>query len=141
MATRMIAPDLVDDTAHGPRLVGGRNLADGSFVFPCPTGGEAARYRRVRLRPDGKLWSWTVQRFRPKSPPYAGPEKEGDFLPYMIGYVELEGEVIVESRLVGMASADPVIGMPLVLTLIPFRRDEDGVDVMTYAFRPAGDAP
>ena len=49
-----------------------------------------------RLARRGTLWSWTIQRFRPKSPPYTGPE---EFEPYGVGYVELPGEVRVEARL------------------------------------------
>ena len=36
---------------------------------------------------DGILWTWTIQRFPPKSPPYVPPE-EG-FRPFALGHVEL----------------------------------------------------
>ncbi len=35
----------------------------------------------------GVLWTWTVQRFPPKSPPYV-PPPDG-FQPFGVGYVEL----------------------------------------------------
>ena len=47
------------------------------------------------LAREGTLWTWTVQGFRPKSPPYEGPV---EFEPYPVGYVELPGEVKVETR-------------------------------------------
>jgi uncharacterized OB-fold protein len=72
----------------------------------------------------GTLWSWTIQRFRPKSPPYAGPE---EFEPYGVGYVELPGEVRVEARLTESDPANLRIGMPMELTLIPDA---------AFAFRP-----
>ena len=53
--------------------------------------------RERLLARRGTLWTWTVQRFRPKSPPYAGRPEE--FEPYGVGYVELPGEVRVEARL------------------------------------------
>ena len=60
------------------------------------------------------MWSYTIQRFRPKSPPYEGPE---DFRPWALGYVALPGETIVEARLVNVAFEDLAIGMPLRFTL------------------------
>ncbi|VVJ22185.1 conserved protein associated with acetyl-CoA C-acyltransferase [Amycolatopsis camponoti] len=43
----------------------------------------------VTLPAEGVLWTWTVQRFAPKSPPYVPP---GDgFRPFALGYVELDG--------------------------------------------------
>jgi len=43
----------------------------------------------VTLPAEGVLWSWTVQRFAPKSPPYV-PPADG-FRPFALGYVELDG--------------------------------------------------
>src|SRR5688572_23878894 len=88
--------EVADGVAH---LIGGRRKSDGRMVFPLPTGSEAGNYDAVRLSPEGRLWSFTVQRFRPKSPPYAGAEDDKSFQPYALGYVELPGEVIVESRI------------------------------------------
>lgn len=84
----------------------------------------------------GRLWSFSVQRFRPKSPPYAGPET---FEPYAVGYVEIPGVVIVESRLTGVSFDALRIGMLMQLTTVPFAEDADGTAVMTYAFEPAQD--
>jgi uncharacterized OB-fold protein len=80
------------------------------------------------------LWTWTVQCFAPKSPPYAGAAD--GFEPYGVGYVELPGEVRVEARL---TEADPArlrIGMPMELVLVP-APGPDGA--LTYAFAPAED--
>jgi uncharacterized protein len=116
-----LAPGLfVDDATEGAgvRLRGGRHRSSGRIVFPCPASSEA--YEPVALAREGTLWSFTVQRFRPKSPPYAGPE---EFAPYAVGYVELPGEVIVESRLVDIAFDDLRIGLPLRLTTEPLLID------------------
>jgi uncharacterized OB-fold protein len=43
----------------------------------------------VTLPAEGTLWTWTVQRFAPKSPPYV-PPVDG-FRPFAVGYVELDG--------------------------------------------------
>ena len=51
----------------------------------CPRCGSAAE--PVELSGEGTLWTWTVQRFAPKSPPYVPPP--GGFAPFVLGYVEL----------------------------------------------------
>jgi uncharacterized OB-fold protein len=88
-----------------------------------------------RRKSDGRLWSFTVQRFRPKSPPYAGADDEKSFRPYALGYVELPGEVIVESRIETDDFAALKIGAPMRLKLVPFPKV--GGDVLAYAFEPA----
>lgn len=127
---RAIAQGLFTDE-NPPRLVGGRNTASGRIVFPCPPGRD---YEPWPLGRDGTLWSYTVQRYRPKSPPYAGPE---DFEPWAVAYVELPGETIVEARLTNVALDAIRIGMPLELTFIPL--DPAAADpVMIHAFQPKG---
>jgi len=53
-----------------------------------------------------------------------------------VGYIELEGTVIVESRLIDVDFDGLHIGMPFELVIVPFRTDPDGVIVTTFAFRP-----
>lgn len=118
-----VAPGLWTDEAP-PRLIGGRRLADGAIVFPMPTGDAAAAYEPVALSRTGTLWSWTIQGFEPKEP-YAGP---GPFVPFGVGYVELPGEVIVETRLT--VTTGLRIGMAMELVIVPFG------DRATFAFRP-----
>ncbi|HYZ48373.1 MAG TPA: OB-fold domain-containing protein [Sphingomonas sp.] len=128
---RAIAEGLFTDETP-PRLVGGRDRQSGRIVFPCPAG---SAFEPVPLRRDGRLWSWTVQRYRPKTPPYAGPES---FEPWIVAYVELPGEVIVEARLVDVAFDQVRIGMPLELVQVPL--DPDAVEkVLIPAFAPAGE--
>jgi uncharacterized protein len=124
-----IAEGLFTDDAS-PRLVGGRNRQDGRIVFPCP---ENDRFEPVALSRTGTLWSYTVQRFRPKTPPYAGPE---NFEPFALAYVELPGETIVEARLTDVAFDDITIGMPLELSPVPLDPAAPGQN-MIPAFRPA----
>lgn len=119
-----------------PVLLGARHRETGRVVFPSPAGPEAALFETILLSPTGTLWSWTVQRFRPKSPPYAGPAA---FEPFALGYVELTGQVIVESRLTGIAFDALRIGLKLRLTTLPFATDPDGTTIITYAFAPDED--
>lgn len=118
-----------------PTLIGGRNRDTGRIVFPCPD--DAARWEPIDLPRRGTLWSWTVQRFRPKSPPYIGPE---DFAPFAIGYVELPGATIVESRIVDADFAELTIGMAMDLTTMSFATTADGEAIRLYAFTPATEA-
>lgn len=127
---RPIAEGLFTDDAP-PRLVGGRNRETGRIVFPCPDGSDFEPYP---LKREGKLWSYTIQRYRPKSPPYAGPE---DFTPWPVAYVELPGETIVEARLTNVDFDDIEIGMPLELTQVAL--DPGAADpVLIHAFQPRG---
>ena len=133
-----IAPDVFDMVDGSPRLIGARRKEDGAIVFPAPSGSEASLYERVHLSDRGTLWSYTVQRFRPKSPPYAGVEGERDFKPYAVGYVELPGEIIVESRLSVDDFARLRIGMKMRLALQRFGKAPGG-EFLSYVFKPEAD--
>ena len=125
---RPIAEGLFTDETP-TRLIGGRDVSSGRIVFPCPPGD---RFEPVPLRREGTLWSYTIQRYRPKAPPYTGPET---FAPWPVAYVELEGETIVEARLAGVAFQDIHIGMKLEMVPVPL--DPDAADpVLIPAFRP-----
>lgn len=119
-----------------PALLGSR-CGCGVVTFPtqsnCPRCG--ADMEQVELPRRGTLWTYTTQGFRPKGPPegyYRGPESDEGFVPYFIGYVELSGHCRVESRLVGDAFA---IGDAMELVIVPFRTDDDGNELMTFAFK------
>jgi len=130
-----IVAGLFEIAADGPHLIGGKRKSDGRTVFPMPGGFEAQKYEAVKLSQEGKLWSFTVQRFRPKSPPYAGADDEKTFQPFALGYIELPGQVIVESRIEVDNFARLKIGMPMRLAIVPFAR-ADGKAVSSYVFRP-----
>jgi uncharacterized OB-fold protein len=121
-----------------PRLIGSRCATCGVVSFPqqdsCPrcTGTDVSRHLLSRT---GTLWTWTVQGFRPKSPPYEGPE---DFEPYPVGYVELPGELKVETLLVDVTPEELRIGMEMELAIVPFRSSVSDEPLVTFAFRPVG---
>ena len=65
-------------------------------------------------------------------------DRDATSCPFGVGYVELPGEVKVETRL---TESDPDVlapGMEMELVLVPFRTDDDGNEVVTFAFRPVG---
>jgi uncharacterized OB-fold protein len=141
MAQVPIAEGVFTWPTDSPHLLGGRCGECGTHTFPaqagCPKCGSEAM-AVVELADHGTLFTFTTQEFLPKVP-YGGPETDADFAGFLLGYVELPGEVIVETRLTGVDAADLQIGMPMRVVVVPFRRDPDGTEVMTYAFTPAPD--
>jgi uncharacterized OB-fold protein len=132
-----VAENLFSVLDGSPRLIGSSCRACGTLAFPqqpsCPRccGEDVAA---ALLPAEGTLWSWTVQRFPPKSPPYAGGEAE--FRPFAVGYVALDGGIAVQGRLTGAPAPDGYrIGMPMRVVIEPFLRN-DGTAVAAYAFAP-----
>jgi uncharacterized protein len=131
-----VADGLIAGSAQAPELIGSECRRCGVVAFPRQCSCAACTSSDVgerRLARRGTLWTWTIQCFPPKSPPYAGAAEE--FEPFGVGYVELPGEVRVEARL---TEADPArlrIGMPMELVLVPAPGPGGA---LTYAFRPAG---
>lgn len=117
-------------------LLAARDRGDGRLVFPAPDDADPERFEAVALPRTGRLWSWTVQRFRPKSPPYAGP---ADFEPYAVGYVALGEAIIVEGRLTGGPFGGFAIDMPMQLVADSFML-ASGERRTTFAFAPAPEA-
>jgi uncharacterized OB-fold protein len=138
MAQVPVAEGVFTWPADEPELIGSRCTACAMVTFPaqdsCPRCASTAMEEQ-RLARRGRLWAWTIQDFPPPSPPYSGPTG-ADFVPFGVGYVELPGEVKVEARL---TESDPdvlTIGMEMELVVVPFRTDDDGTEVVTFAFRP-----
>jgi uncharacterized protein len=134
-----VAEGLFTWPAADPRLIGSRCAACGIITFPaqdsCPRCASTAMEEQL-LERRGRLWAWTTQDFPPPGPPYSGPSGK-EFVPFGVGYVELPGQVKVETRLT-VADPDALeIGMEMELAVVPFRTDDDGNEVVTFAFRPA----
>lgn len=95
-------------------LTGSRCSTCGVVAYPvaptCPRCGDPAE--ETSLSRTGELWTWTVQHFPPKSPPY---ELHGEFSPFAVAYVELPDGVRIEA----IVEADDLtrlhIGMPVEL--------------------------
>jgi uncharacterized OB-fold protein len=122
-----------------PHLIGSRCTNCGNHMFPtqgsCPrcTGSET---ETVELARRGTLWTWTIQGFPPKAPPFIGDDNPKSFRPFGVGYVELPGEVKVEARLTESDPEKLHIGMEMELVIVPLATDADGNEVMTFAFAP-----
>lgn len=132
-----IAEGIFTGAEDAPQLLGSECRACAMVTFPtqgsCPRCAGTDLVEKALAR-RGRLWAWTTQGF-PPPPPYAGPTGR-DFVPFGVGFVELPGEVKVESRL---TVSDPDLltqGMEMELVLVPLRTDDDGNEVVTFAFRP-----
>jgi uncharacterized OB-fold protein len=135
-AARPVAEGLFTWPDDEPRLIGSQCKSCGVVTFPeqesCPACTSTSVERHLLSR-TGSLWTWTVQGFRPKSPPYEGPI---EFEPYPVGYVELPGEVKVETLLVDTTPEQLHIGMEMELAIVPFASSVSDEPMVTYAFRP-----
>ncbi|MBM3670948.1 MAG: DNA-binding protein [Actinobacteria bacterium] len=136
MAQVPVVEDILE-LSDEPHLVGSRCRSCGTHVFPrqdgCPRC-TATDMERVALARRGTLWTWTVQGFAPKAPPYLGDTEH--FEPFGVGYVELPHELKVEARL---TEADPErlhVGMEMELVLVPLSTDDDGNEIVTFGFQP-----
>jgi uncharacterized OB-fold protein len=122
-----------------PQLIGSRCADCGIVTFPvqdsCPRCASTAMEQHLLAR-RGTLWAWTTQDFPPPSPPFTGATGK-EFVPFGVGYVDL-GDVKVESRLTEHDAAKLRHGMEMELVVVPFRTDDDGNDVVTFAFAPVG---
>lgn len=136
---RLISEDIVMDGPDGPVLAGARSKQTGRYVFPVPDGSTEDEFEQVALSSKGSLWSYTVQRFPPKKP-YIGATPLDQFEPYAIGYVELSGQLIVETRIDTDNFEGLRVGMPMEFTVIEFARNEAGEALHTFAYKPAGNS-
>jgi len=130
----LISKQFIDTQANPPRLIGGRSRVNGEIKFPMPT--LSSEFEVIHLKREGTLWAYTVQRF-PPGRPFVGVTDKAAFKPYGVGYVELEGEVIVETRIVTENLEALKLGMPMTLTLEEFERGDGTGNTTTYAFQPS----
>jgi uncharacterized OB-fold protein len=91
----------------------------------------------VLLPRRGKLVTWTTQGFLPH-PGFAGGQTAETFEPFAVGLVQLGEVVRVEGRLTESDPANLDFGMEVELRMIPFYVDDDGTEVVMYAFEPSG---
>jgi uncharacterized protein len=127
--------------ADEPRLIGSRCEACGAVTFPtqsrCPRC-SAPDMAELALPRSGRLVSWTTQGFPPVLP-YAGDPTGKSFEPFGVGLVQLDDVVRVEARLTESDPAKLDFDMPVELAIIPFYVDDDGTEILTFAFAPVAD--
>jgi len=116
-------------------LVGARNRETGHIFFPLPLTPDD-NIEPIRLASRGTVWTYTVQRFPPKAP-YIGPTDPEKFKPYVVAYVSLPGQTMVESRLTGVEPEDVKIGIEVEFTTILLDPDAPPEEQkLIHAFKP-----
>jgi uncharacterized OB-fold protein len=142
MTSRPIAEGLFTWPDDEPSLLGARCGNCGAITFPvrsgCPRCG-ATEVESFRLGREGTLWTWTSQGFAPKAP-FSGNllAGGGNFNPWYVGLIEIPGQLRVEGILVDVTEDMLKIGMPMRTVVVPFRVDEAGEEIVTFAFAPVG---
>ncbi len=139
-ATRIpIQQGLFSWPSDSPQLLASRCRACGELCFPqqdaCPAC-TARDVEEVALGRRGTLWTFTIQRFPPPTPPWIGPSDPTAFIPFGVGYVELPDGIRVEARLTENDPAKLEIGMTMELVVEKFLDDAQGNQLMSFAFRP-----
>jgi len=126
---RVMVRDGLFTDGEPPALLGSRCRMCGSVQFPradtCPYCA-ADGAEPVELSGPGVLWAWTAVTAPP--PGYRGE------VPFGVGVVELPEGVRVIGRLTESNPATLSSGQAMALRVVPLHRDEEGNDVVTYAF-------
>ena len=136
-----LAPEISTWPDENPQLIGSTCDNCGATAFPvqqrcprCSAGGMS----EVLLPRRGTLVTWTTQGFPPGAP-YKGPTGK-DFVPFGVGLVQLglgqDAVIRVEGRLTENDPAKLQFGQEVELTMVPFTTDEDGNEIVTFAFQP-----
>ena len=143
MSTQQIAlaPEISTWPDENPQLIGSTCAECGATAFPvqrrCPKC-SAGEMSEVLLPRRGTLVAWTTQGFPPGAP-YKGPTG-ADFVPFGVGLVQLglgqDAVIRVEGRLTENDPARLQFGQEVELTMVPFTTDEDGNEIVTFAFQP-----
>lgn len=122
----------LDESQGGrPVLVGGRCPDCGHHFFPrraiCPGCGRVG-LESADLSGKGKIWTYTVAH---QTPPGAVVQS-----PHIIAQVELPESVLVTSLITGCEPGEARVGMEVEIVPVKVQEDEEGRDVLAFAFRP-----
>jgi uncharacterized protein len=134
---KALAPEISNWPNEDPQLIGSNCHDCDATVFPehklCPRC-SSDQVSPALLPRRGTLVAWTTQGFLPGAP-YAGRETPKTFTPFAVGLVQLGDVVRVEGRLTESDPDKLQFGMDVELTMIPFTADDDGNEIVTFAFQ------
>jgi uncharacterized OB-fold protein len=123
------------DCGGAVALLASRDVGGGEVVFPALMCGQAEGKEAIEVSGVGHLWTYTVQRFRPKLP-FDDGASDSDFVPYIVGYVSFEESgIIVEGRIVNVTPEELEIGQEMSICSAVIAKSQDD-DVELYAFAP-----
>jgi uncharacterized OB-fold protein len=134
--TAAVAEGLFAGAGEQAHLLGTLCRGCGAHYFPRSLSCRNPRcedkhLEQIALSRRGRLYSYTVQHYRP--PPLFRREP---WKPYALGVIELPENIRVIALLADVEFEALCIDLPMELTVIPLYHDEQGRAVLTYAFRP-----
>lgn len=136
---RFISPEISTWPADSVQLIASRCAECSATVFPvqelCPRCSRT-EMTEILLPRTGTLIAWTTQGFLPGAP-YLGDDTPKTFTPFGVGLVQLGDVIRVEGRLTESDPASLEFGMNVELTTVPLGTDDEGNEVLTFAFAPA----
>ena len=140
--TNLITEGLFRVDGQRAVLFGSRRRSTGVVKFPAErpelfdgSPDTQADIESLELSTEGTLYTFTTQEFAPPLP-YKGNRDPKTFRPYIVGFVELEERLLVESLIIDAAAGDLRIGQPMVSATTTLET-EAGESFLTFAFRPA----
>ena len=123
-------------------LFGSRRRSTGVVKFPAErpelfdgSPDVQADIEPLELSTEGTLYTFTTQEFPPPLP-FKGNRDPKTFLPYIVGFVELQEGLLVESLIIDATAGDLRIGQSMVSATTTLET-EAGESFLTFAFRPA----
>ena len=135
---KALAPELSTWPDEPTQLIGSTCRRCGATTFPkqdrCPQC-STADMSELLLPRRGTVVTWTTQGFLPH-PGFAGGQTAETFEPFAVGLVQLGDVVKVEGRLTERDPDKVRFGMEVEVTMFPFFVDDDGSEVMAFAFEP-----
>ena len=121
----------LDEATGKPHLIASRCSQCGYIFFPrrtlCAACGSGGLEETV-LSGGGRIWSYSVA--------YQAPPGAVVRPPYVIAQVELPERVLVFALITDCAPEEARIGMEVEITPVKVAADDEGRDIMAFAFRP-----
>jgi len=140
--TKLITDGLFRVEGERAVLFGSRRGSTGVVKFPAERPelfdadpGIQSDIEPVELSTEGTLFTYTTQQFAPPLP-YKGNRDPKTFKPYVVGFIELDEGLLVESLIIDVDPTDLQIGQSMVSTTTTLET-EAGEAFLTFAFRPA----
>ena len=134
---KSLAPDISTWPDDEPQLIGSRCGDCGATTFPTQSAAPAAAAATCRsCCCPGEDAGGVDDPGVPARATVRGRETAENFEPFGMGLVQLDDVIRVEGRL---TEGDPEklrFGMEVELTMRPFYTDDDGNEVLMFAFRP-----
>ena len=131
-------PDLFTWSEDGVHLMSAHCCSCGTFFFPRyheqhRPGCSRQEIENVLLNKRGKLVSYTVQFYMPP-PPF---KTDNNITPYIIGQVEFPEGIQIVGIVISCQSHHLKVGLAMETTTFTLYQDEEGQDIVTWAFQPA----